>query len=78
MHEKFEILGGLDAVLRRSVWRGLEEIPYKGEQVFTILDAVGMSEQKHCLPVVTAMINPELGLPFDDIDFQHVIAQGRL
>eukprot|EP00434_Breviolum_minutum_P005108 symbB.v1.2.004503.t1/scaffold250.1/size251770/14 len=36
-----------------------------------------MSEQKHCLPVVTAMINPDLGLPFDDIDFQHVVAQGH-
>lgn len=55
----------------------LEGIKYKGTPIFTILDAVGMSEQKHCLPVVAAMINPDLGLPFDDIDFQHVVAQGH-
>ncbi|CAJ1388459.1 unnamed protein product [Effrenium voratum] len=56
---------------------GLQSIQHNGESVFTLLDAVGMSSQKLCLPVVTAMINPELGLPFDDIDFQHVVAQGH-
>ena len=43
---------------------GLQSIKVNGFSIFTILDAVGMSEQKHCLPVVTAMINPDLGLPF--------------
>jgi len=56
---------------------GLQSIKVNDFSIFTILDAVGMSEQKHCLPVVTAMINPDLGLPFDDIDFQHVVAQGH-
>uniref|UniRef100_A0A7S3M4P5 Uncharacterized protein n=1 Tax=Spumella elongata TaxID=89044 RepID=A0A7S3M4P5_9STRA len=28
-----------------------------------------------CLPVVAAMLNPELGLPFDDIDLQHQMQQ---
>jgi len=56
---------------------GLKSIEYKGMQIFTILDAVGMSTQKICLPVVTAMINPDIGLSFDDIDLQHVIAQGH-
>lgn len=56
---------------------GLKSIQANGQPIFTILDAVGMSEQKLCLPVVTAMINPDLGLPFDDIDLQHIIAQGH-
>mmetsp|Transcript_9973 Transcript_9973/g.30205 ORF Transcript_9973/g.30205 Transcript_9973/m.30205 type:complete len:512 (-) Transcript_9973:91-1626(-) len=29
----------------------------------------------HCLPVVTARVNPALDAPYDDIDLQHAIAQ---
>ena len=29
----------------------------------------------HCLPVVTAMLNPECGFSYDDIDLQHVLSQ---
>ena len=28
-----------------------------------------------CLPVVTAMLNPECGFTYDDIDLQHVLSQ---
>jgi hypothetical protein len=28
-----------------------------------------------CLPVVTAMLNPECGLSYDDIDLQHILSQ---
>ena len=29
----------------------------------------------HCLPVVTAMLNPEADITYDDIDLQHVLSQ---
>lgn len=57
--------------------KGLEAMTKGGKKVFEILDAVGKSDQKICLPVVTAMLDPALGLGFDDIDLQHVIAQGH-
>jgi len=38
-----------------------------GRPKFVILDA----GDTFCLPVVTAMLNPELKLPYDDIDLQH-------
>jgi len=56
---------------------GLTNMMQDGKPIFVILDAVGQSEQKVCLPVVTAMFNPELSLPYDEIDLQHVIAQGH-
>jgi len=56
---------------------GLMAIKKDGKHIFIILDAVGQSQQKVCLPVVTAMLNPDLGLAYDDIDLQHVIAQGH-
>lgn len=42
-----------------------------GAPIFKILDA----GDQHCLPVVAAYLNPDLNLPFDDIDFQHQIGQ---
>jgi len=42
-----------------------------GRPKFKILDA----GDTFCLPVVTACFNPELGLPYDDIDLQHQILQ---
>jgi len=48
-----------------------------GKPIFAIIDAVGQSDQKVCLPVVTAMFNPELSLNYDEIDLQHIIAQGH-
>eukprot|EP00933_Yihiella_yeosuensis_P044798 TRINITY_DN4006_c0_g1_i4.p1 TRINITY_DN4006_c0_g1~~TRINITY_DN4006_c0_g1_i4.p1 ORF type:complete len:502 (-),score=98.51 TRINITY_DN4006_c0_g1_i4:166-1671(-) len=57
---------------------GLEEMKApNGKALFKILDAVGQSEQKVCLPVVTAMLSPDAELTYDDIDLQHVIAQGH-
>lgn len=57
--------------------KGLVTMTKDGKKVFELLDAVGKSQQKICLPVVTAMLNPNLELGFDDIDLQHVIAQGH-
>eukprot|EP00930_Biecheleria_cincta_P024954 TRINITY_DN17810_c0_g1_i2.p1 TRINITY_DN17810_c0_g1~~TRINITY_DN17810_c0_g1_i2.p1 ORF type:complete len:531 (+),score=101.32 TRINITY_DN17810_c0_g1_i2:165-1595(+) len=64
-------------VVAEFIREGLAAMTKDGKKVFELLDAVGKSEQKICLPVVTAMLNPELELDFDDIDLQHVIAQGH-
>mmetsp|Transcript_100502 Transcript_100502/g.292966 ORF Transcript_100502/g.292966 Transcript_100502/m.292966 type:complete len:151 (+) Transcript_100502:385-837(+) len=48
-----------------------------GKPLFTVIDAVGQSSQKLCLPVVTAMFTHELSLSYDEIDLQHIIAQGH-
>uniref|UniRef100_A0A7S1WC65 glutamate decarboxylase n=1 Tax=Alexandrium catenella TaxID=2925 RepID=A0A7S1WC65_ALECA len=56
---------------------GLLKMERDGKPLFTIIDAVGQSEQKVCLPVVTAMLSPDLALTYDEIDLQHVIAQGH-
>lgn len=42
-----------------------------GKPRFKILD----DGERHCLPVVAAMLNPECEFTFDDIDLQHVLAQ---
>ena len=44
---------------------------YEGPPRFVILD----DGEQNCLPVVTAMLNPECGLSYDDVDLQHVLAQ---
>ena len=51
--------------------RGLAEMTYEGQPRFVILD----DGEEDCLPVVTAMLNPESGLAYDDIDLQHVLSQ---
>ena len=50
---------------------GLRAMTKDGQPLFTMLD----DGDKNCLPVVTAMLNPELNLPYDDIDLQHAIAR---
>lgn len=50
---------------------GLKKMHFKGKPRFTLLD----QGDENCLPVVTAMLNPELSFPYDDIDLQHVLAQ---
>ena len=50
---------------------GLEEMAYSGQPRFIILD----DGEQHCLPVVTAMLNPACGFSYDDIDLQHVLSQ---
>lgn len=55
----------------------LQAMTRNGKSLFTIMDAVGQSTQKHCLPVVTAMFNDELDLSYDEIDLQHAVAQGH-
>lgn len=50
---------------------GIQAMQYQGKSRFIILD----DGDKHCLPVVTAMLNPECRLNYDDIDLQNVLAQ---
>jgi len=50
---------------------GLRAMEHEGKPRFVLLD----DGDQHCLPVVTAMLNPEAGLTFDDIDLQHVLSQ---
>lgn len=50
---------------------GMQKMIYKGKPRFVFLD----NGDKGCLPVVTAMLNPECNFSYDDIDLQHVIAQ---
>jgi len=54
----------------RLIREGLENMTFKGKKRFIILD----QGDEGCLPVVAAMLNPELNLPYDDIDLQHAIS----
>ena len=51
--------------------QGLESMTHEGRPRFVILD----NGSTHCLPVVTAMLNPECDLGYDDVDLQHVLSQ---
>jgi glutamate decarboxylase len=44
-----------------------------GKSRFQLLDA----GDKNCLPVFAARLNPELKLPYNDIDFQHAVAESH-
>merc|ERR1711865_494768 len=50
---------------------------HNGVKRFVILDDAKPppATSEPCLPVVTAMLNPELALPYNDIDLQHCIYQ---
>ncbi|XP_060085172.1 glutamate decarboxylase beta-like [Ylistrum balloti] len=50
---------------------GLKSMTYKGIPRFILLD----HGDKHCLPVVSAMLNPACNFSYDDIDLQHVLSQ---
>lgn len=50
---------------------GLKRMRHNGTPRFVFLDA----GDKHCLPVVAAMFNPKLKLPYDSIDFQHALGE---
>lgn len=49
----------------------LAAMTHEGKPRFVLLD----DGDAHCLPVVTAMLNPECGFTYDDIDLQHVLSQ---
>ncbi|MCS5583448.1 MAG: pyridoxal-dependent decarboxylase, partial [Pseudomonadales bacterium] len=49
----------------------LRGMTFEGKPRFILLD----HGDTHCLPVITAMLNPECGFTYDDIDLQHVLAQ---
>ncbi|MCZ0954724.1 MAG: pyridoxal-dependent decarboxylase [Rhodospirillaceae bacterium] len=55
----------------RFLRRGLREMTYEGKPRFRLLD----DGDDGCLPVVTAMLNPECGFGYDDDDLQHVLSQ---
>ncbi len=48
----------------------LKEITWKGIPRFIFLD----DGDKHCLPVITARLNPKCEFVYDDIDLQHVLS----
>ena len=52
------------------LWNGIKQMMVDGQPRFHILDA----GDSGCLPLVTAMLNPELNLPLDSIDLQHAPA----
>ncbi len=55
----------------RFIRDGLKAMTYQGKPRLILLDH-GDTE---CLPVVTAMLNPECEFTYDDIDLQHVLSQ---
>uniref|UniRef100_A0A7S0ZF53 glutamate decarboxylase n=1 Tax=Timspurckia oligopyrenoides TaxID=708627 RepID=A0A7S0ZF53_9RHOD len=48
----------------------LRQMTFNGKPRFVMLD----NGDEDCLPVVAAMLNPSLNLPYDDIDLQHTIS----
>jgi glutamate decarboxylase len=55
----------------QKIREGLEKMRFEGKPRFIILD----DGDKNCLPVVTAMLNPECNFEYDDIDLQHAISE---
>ncbi len=55
----------------RFIRESMAKMTYKGKPRFVFLD----HGNDNCLPVVTAMLNPDCDLSYDDIDLQHVISQ---
>jgi len=51
--------------------KNLAKMQYKGKSRFVFLD----NGNKNCLPVVTAMLNPECEFSYNDIDLQNALAQ---
>jgi glutamate decarboxylase len=49
----------------------LKTLEHNGKPRFVMLD----DGDSDCLPVVTAMLNPECGLHYDDVDLQNALAQ---
>jgi len=55
----------------RHIRDGLKSMEFCGKPTFQLLD----SGDTKCLPVVSARLNPQLQLLFNDIDLQHAIAE---
>ena len=53
--------------------KALKAMTYNGKPRFKILD----DGNKHCLPVVAAMLNTECGFGYNDIDLQNALAQNH-
>lgn len=47
------------------------------KNIFFISHCLCALIQTHCLPVVSARLNPELGLHYDDKDFQHALSESH-
>ena len=52
---------------------GLKKMTYNNKKLFIILD----NGNSKCLPVVSAMLNPELKLKYDDIDLQYELSKSH-
>eukprot|EP01134_Creolimax_fragrantissima_P006228 CFRG6228T1 len=57
----------------KTIRDGLRQMEHKGKARFEIMD----DGEKGCLPVVAARLNPELRLPYTDIDFQHALSEAH-
>lgn len=55
----------------KYIREGLKAMTHNGQPRFIMLD----DGDDGCLPVVTAMLNPDCGFTYDDIDLQHVLSQ---
>ena len=64
-----------DSMMRyaKIIRDGLKEMTYQGKPRFVFLD----SGDNNCLPVVTAMLNPECEMAFDDVDLQHALSENH-
>uniref|UniRef100_A0A0G4F0K1 Glutamate decarboxylase n=1 Tax=Chromera velia CCMP2878 TaxID=1169474 RepID=A0A0G4F0K1_9ALVE len=60
-------------LVAKQIRDGLKRMKCGDAPRFRILDAGDFN----CLPVVTAMLNPDLKLPYDDIDLQHTIGDDQ-
>lgn len=76
-HSGFRAQVDNQMMVAAHIREGLAKMTHEGKPLFVILDAVGQSTQKLCLPVVGAMFNPELKLSYDEINLQDAIAQSH-
>lgn len=57
----------------KDIRHHLQKMTYQGKPRFIMLD----DGDSHCLPVVSAMINPECQLNYNDIDLQNALSQNH-
>ncbi|MCF6764686.1 pyridoxal-dependent decarboxylase [Thiotrichales bacterium 19S3-7] len=62
-----------DSMMKHAqlIRNGLKAMHFEGKPRFVILD----HGNDNCLPVVTAMLNPECNFDYDDIDLQHALSE---
>jgi glutamate/tyrosine decarboxylase-like PLP-dependent enzyme len=67
---------------RSKVWNQMKVASYLRESLRNMKNADGINYfqildggDRSCLPVVAARLNPELDVPYDDIDLQHALSE---